>query len=54
MRNTVGQEGAPKFPVPGNLEFLLHYGFQYGDQGILDHVHLTLDEHGPRWEFTTR
>lgn len=37
-----GQQGAPKFPMPVNLEFLLHYGFQYGKQDILDHVHLTL------------
>jgi uncharacterized protein YyaL (SSP411 family) len=37
-----GQKGAPKFPVPVNLEFLLHFGFQYGDQDILDHVHRTL------------
>jgi len=37
-----GREGAPKFPLPVNLEFLLHFGFQYGDQEILDHVYLTL------------
>ena len=37
-----GQKGSPKFPIPVNLEFLLHYGYQYGDQGILDHVDLTL------------
>ena len=37
-----GQKGAPKFPIPVNLEFLLHYGFQYGDQEILNHVDLTL------------
>jgi len=37
-----GQQGAPKFPMPVNLEFLLHYGFQYGDQEILKHVDLTL------------
>jgi uncharacterized protein YyaL (SSP411 family) len=37
-----GQKGAPKFPLPVNLEFLLHYGNQYGDQEMLDHVDLTL------------
>jgi uncharacterized protein YyaL (SSP411 family) len=37
-----GQRGAPKFPMPANLEFLLHYGYQYGDQDILEHVDLTL------------
>ena len=37
-----GQKGSPKFPIPVNLEFLLHYGNQYGDQEILDHVDLTL------------
>ena len=37
-----GQKGAPKFPIPVNLEFLLHYGFQYGERDILDHVNLTL------------
>jgi uncharacterized protein YyaL (SSP411 family) len=37
-----GQQGAPKFPMPINLDFLLHYGVQYKDQDILDHVDLTL------------
>jgi uncharacterized protein YyaL (SSP411 family) len=37
-----GQQGAPKFPIPTNLEFLLHYGYQYGNQEILDHVELSL------------
>jgi len=37
-----GQKGSPKFPIPVNLEFLLHYGHQYGDQEMLDHVDLTL------------
>jgi uncharacterized protein YyaL (SSP411 family) len=36
------QKGAPKFPMPVNLEFLLHYGYHYGDQDILKHVDLTL------------
>ena len=37
-----GQKGSPKFPIPVNLEFLLHYGYQYGNQEILNHVDLTL------------
>ncbi len=37
-----GQQGAPKFPIPTNLEFLLHYGYQYENQKILNHVELTL------------
>ena len=37
-----GQQGAPKFPMPTNLEFLLHYGYQYGNQKVLNHVELTL------------
>jgi uncharacterized protein YyaL (SSP411 family) len=37
-----GPQGAPKFPMPVNLEFLLHYGFQYQNRDILDHVYLTL------------
>jgi uncharacterized protein YyaL (SSP411 family) len=37
-----GQQGAPKFPIPTNLEFLLHYGYQYGNQKVLNHVELTL------------
>ena len=28
--------------MPVNLEFLMHYGHQYGDQEILEHVDLTL------------
>lgn len=37
-----GQQGAPKFPIPTNLEFLLHYGYQYKNQEVLNHVELTL------------
>jgi len=37
-----GQKGAPKFPLPVNIEFLLHYGWQYKDQETLDYVDLTL------------
>ncbi|MFO7668115.1 MAG: thioredoxin domain-containing protein [Bacteroidales bacterium] len=37
-----GHQGAPKFPMPVNLEFLLQYGYQQKDQEILDHVATTL------------
>jgi len=37
-----GSKGSPKFPMPANLEFLLHYGYQYSDPEILDYVDLTL------------
>ena len=35
--------GAPKFPIPTNLDFLLHYGTIRGDQDVLAQVQLTLD-----------
>ena len=37
-----GPSGAPKFPMPASLEFLLHYGVLHQDQQILDYVDLTL------------
>ncbi len=37
-----GHQGAPKFPMPVNLEFLLQYGYQQKDQEILDYVATTL------------
>ena len=37
-----GLQGAPKFPMPGNLEFLMQFGFQQQDQEILDFVATTL------------
>ncbi|MFH0757735.1 MAG: thioredoxin domain-containing protein [Bacteroidota bacterium] len=37
-----GMEGAPKFPMPVNLAFLLHYGYQYGDKAVLGFVEKTL------------
>jgi uncharacterized protein YyaL (SSP411 family) len=36
-------KGAPKFPLPSNLDFLLHYGFTRGDQDALSQARLTLD-----------
>ena len=43
-----GNDRAPKFPLPTNLDFLLHYGTVRGDQAVLDHALSTLlhIEHG--------
>ena len=38
-----GTRGAPKFPMPVHLRFLLHYGVQTGNRQALKHVELTLD-----------
>lgn len=37
-----GRKGQPKFPMPVNMEFLLHYGHDSGDQEVTDFVMLTL------------
>lgn len=37
-----GLRGAPKFPLPNNQEFLLHYHQKTGDKKALDQVVLTL------------
>jgi len=37
-----GLIGAPKFPMPGLLEFLLEYGFHTDNININNYVHLTL------------
>jgi uncharacterized protein YyaL (SSP411 family) len=37
-----GPMRAPKFPLPNNYEFLLHYYFASKDETLLDHIHLTL------------
>ncbi len=39
-----GSRGAPKFPMPNNLEFLLQYGVLTKDQDALNHVHTTLSK----------
>ena len=36
-------KGAPKFPIPTNLDFLLHYGTVRDDKDALAQVKLTLD-----------
>ncbi len=37
-----GRAGAPKFPMPVNLDFLLYYGFMNSDEAVLDFVENTL------------
>ena len=37
-----GNDRAPKFPIPTNLDFLLHYGTVRGDQAALNHALNTL------------
>ena len=37
-----GRTGAPKFPMPGNLKFLLRYAVQSGDQEIMDYINTSL------------
>ncbi len=39
-----GPNKAPKFPLPDNYQFLLHYGTSCDDEEIQRHVHLTLDQ----------
>ncbi len=39
-----GNNRAPKFMMPNNLEFLLRYGVQYNSEKVLNHVFLTLDK----------
>ncbi len=41
-----GIKGAPKFPMPGLLDFLLNYSFHSDDKEITDFVMLTLDKIG--------
>ncbi len=39
-----GNSGAPKFPMPVNLEFLLYYGFVKHDDRALEFVNTTLEK----------
>ncbi len=41
-RHEGGTKGAPKFPLPNNFEFLLHYYHSYHEQAALDQVLLSL------------
>ncbi len=38
-----GTSGAPKFPLPVNLEFLLHYHYKRGDSSALEQVDISLE-----------
>ena len=39
-----GDARAPKFPLPSNYQFLLHYGVRFEHEKTLRHVELTLDK----------
>ena len=39
-----GETRAPKFPLPNNYEFLLHYGYLNKDKTLENHVHRTLQK----------
>lgn len=39
-----GNSGAPKFPIPVNLEFLLYYGYMKADGKALEFVNTTLEQ----------
>lgn len=39
-----GKQGAPKFPMPNNYEFLLQYHYMTGDEKVLNAAKLTLDK----------
>lgn len=40
--NDGGTKRAPKFPLPNNYDFLLSYGQFFGEEAIVEFVHLTL------------
>ena len=39
-----GRKGAPKFPMPGNLKFLLRYAVQSSNEEIMDYVNTSLTQ----------
>ena len=39
-----GRQGAPKFPMPNNYEFLLQYYYMTGDQKAMEAAKITLDK----------
>ncbi len=39
-----GSKGAPKFPMPSNLNFLLKYSFQKNDPELQDYIKLSLNK----------
>lgn len=42
--NEGGNSRAPKFPLPNNYLFLLHYGVNFSEETVLKHTELTLDK----------
>ena len=44
-----GRKGAPKFPMPVNLDFLLYYGFEKKDKMVLQFVETTLLKMAPKF-----
>ena len=39
-----GRKGAPKFPMPGNLQFLLRYAVQSQNEDMMDYVNTSLTQ----------
>jgi hypothetical protein len=39
-----GNKGAPKFPMPGSLQFLLDFSWSFKNEPVRDHIRLTLDK----------
>ena len=39
-----GRKGAPKFPMPGNLQFLLRYAVQSENEDMMDYVNTSLTQ----------
>jgi uncharacterized protein YyaL (SSP411 family) len=39
-----GPNRAPKFPIPNNYEYLMHYAYLTSDSLVMDHVDLTLEQ----------
>lgn len=39
-----GPNKAPKFPLPNNYDFLMHYAHTYKDSAVMNHVDLTLEK----------
>jgi uncharacterized protein len=37
-----GRKGAPKFPIPNNFDFLMHYAFQNSDTKLTNYVNTSL------------
>ena len=39
-----GNNGSPKFPLPNNYEFLLHYAHLHKDTSVMNYVHFSLEK----------